>query len=545
MVVRTTGLNIITPALRAVDSRARFMVDSRFEVTCLGEENMTGSIQRRFLLAATCGAAAFIGALPHVFAASNDADARGMSAEHARVVEHWTPARRAAAIPRELRIDRATGQGVLRQADGSFAPYGRLVADGAGSMTPNAKPGGGGGGGDSTPPSISNMNPVNGATIGASYAFQATVSDASGLRAVKFYVRKGSGAAQSFSASTSGNNVWTVSLSGFTDGDWSWWVTATDKANLSSTSSTLAFTVATGGGGSGGGTDVVANDPWTFEGEVQSAAGRIYFEMPSNARRTRWAGYVCSGTVVEDGLTGRSIIITAAHCVYDDANKAFARKVLFIPDQDGTTGSGTDLNCGNDPYGCWTPAFGVVDVDWTTRSFPNNVEWDYAYYVVADSGAHQPPSGGGVPPTLDSAVATLPVSFVAPAVNLATDGKNAADYTYGLGYSYSDDPNFMYCAENMGTEGTANWWLPSCGLSGGSSGGPWLQGMGYTNNGAPTGTGVIMSVNSWGYTDRPGMAGPKLSGTSALCMLDEAKQTPLSGVVPTTDGDAGVKSACN
>ncbi|HIG40742.1 MAG: hypothetical protein ABGY96_23100 [bacterium] len=39
------------------------------------------------------------------------------------------------------------------------------------------------------------------------------------------------------------------------------------------------------------------------------------------------------------------------------------------------------------------------------------------------------------------------------------------------------DPNFMYCAEDMTTVETANWWLPSCELSGGSSGGPSVQPM--------------------------------------------------------------------
>jgi V8-like Glu-specific endopeptidase len=55
-----------------------------------------------------------------------------------------------------------------------------------------------------------------------------------------------------------------------------------------------------------------------------------------------------SGTVATDGIAGRSVILTAAHCVYDHANKAFARHVLFIPDQTDTTDAGTDLNCGND-----------------------------------------------------------------------------------------------------------------------------------------------------------------------------------------------------
>ena len=47
-------------------------------------------------------------------------------------------------------------------------------------------------------------------------------------------------------------------------------------------------------------------------------------------------------------------------------------------------------------------------------------------------------------------------------------------YTHALGYSYSDDPQFMYCAEPPASLDAANWWLGSCGLSGGASGGPWM-----------------------------------------------------------------------
>ena len=65
----------------------------------------------------------------------------------------------------------------------------------------------------------------------------------------------------------------------------------------------------TGGGGGGG--NVVPNAEYSAGGAIQNAAGRIYFEMPSNSRLTRWAGYVCSGTVVTDSTTGRSIVQTA------------------------------------------------------------------------------------------------------------------------------------------------------------------------------------------------------------------------------------------
>jgi len=455
-------------------------------------------------------------------------------ADHARIIEHWTPARRASAVPRDLVLD-ARGQAYLRRADGGLEPYGNRLAEASSpaAAAPNAKPGGGGGTGDTTPPSINGMNPGAGAEIGAAHTFEATVSDPSGIRSVSFKIQKGSGPVQSFSASSADGTHYSVSLQGFSDGGWSWYVVAKDKAGNTGTSPTVSFSVVTGGGGGGGSGDTVINAPWTGGGDVQTAVGRIYFEMPGNARRTRWLGYVCSGTAVSDGTdNGRSIILTAAHCVYDDANKAFARNVLFIPDQDGTTGSGTDRNCDNDPLGCWTPMFGVVDTNWTTRTFPDNIPWDYAYYVVSDSGAH---TGTGNYSALEAAVNELTISFAAPDHDDGTAGSDSADFTHALGYSYSDDPNFMYCAEDMTTEGDANWWLPSCELSGGSSGGSWVQPL-------SDGTGPIISVNSWGYTNSSGMAGPKLSGTSAECVFNAAKAESVP--TPVADGDAGIAKTC-
>jgi hypothetical protein len=454
------------------------------------------------------------------------------AAEHARVVDHWTPARRVAAIPRDFVLD-ARGQAYLRKADGTLSPYGRIVAESAAAAAPNAGPPGSG---DVAGPSVTNFDPGAGASIGASYAFKATVKDPSGIRSVSFKIQKSGSATQSFNASTSGGDLWSVSLSGFTDGSWQWWVVAKDKAGNTTTTSPVAFAVSLSGGGGGGGSgNVVVNQAWTTPGALQRAAGRIYFEMPANARRTKWNGYVCSGTVVSDGNTAnRSIILTAAHCVYDDANKAFARNVLFIPDQDGTTGAGTDRTCSNDPIGCWTTWFGVVDAEYTTRTFPDNSQWDYAHYVVKDTGAHT--AGlNSASDTLDLATTPLSISYSAPAVDLAG---SAADYTHALGYSYSDDPNFMYCAEDMTTEGAVNWWLPSCGISGGSSGGPWVQNM--TN-----GTGPIVSVNSWGYTSSPGMAGPKLNTSApstASCVMAAAKTGSVAANAAA--GDAGIKASC-
>ena len=40
--------------------------------------------------------------------------------------------------------------------------------------------------------------------------------------------------------------------------------------------------------------------------------------------------------------------------------------------------------------------------------------------------------------------------------------ESSNDFTHALGYSYSEDPNFMYCAEDMTEVSIVNWWLASC-----------------------------------------------------------------------------------
>lgn len=468
-----------------------------------------------------------------------------MDSNKARVVEHWTNERRANAIPRDLVID-ARGLGYLRRPDGSLEPYGHQISAEAAVKSPKpfAKPTGGQNN-ETTPPLIANMDPggPDPAIIGASYTFSATVTDDSGVKSVSFTIRYPDGVTtQTFSATAGANDTWSVALQGFTYGNWSWWVVAKDtakKGGNTATSDVVNFLVDTGGGGGSTGTDTVSNAEWTVGDAVQKAAGRIYFEMPKNARwKGPWGGFVCSGTVVADGTSERSVILTAAHCVYDDLNKAYARNVLFIPDQAGTNGSGTDLNCSNDPIGCWVPSFGVVDVKWTTATFPDNIPWDYAYYVVDDTGAHFAGFTASAE-SLDAAAGALAISFATPYINDGDPGAHSVDFTHALGYSYSEDPNFMYCAEDMTTEGTDNWWLPSCGLSGGSSGGPWVQPMDLD-----AGSGPVISLNSWGYTNSPGMAGPMFAGTSTECVFTMAK-TLVWSAVSDVDGKAGSAADCS
>jgi hypothetical protein len=469
-------------------------------------------------------------------------DLPAAAAERARIAAYWTASRRAAAEPRDLVID-ANGHGFLRGRDGHLTPYSQTVStDGPETR---GKPSGSG---DTMPPSIGAMSPADGDTVGASVAFSATITDASGIKSVSFVVVYPNGQTQGFSPSRVGSSdTWTTTINGFSNGSWGWRVVAKDRASRggnTATSATVEFTVDTDGGGNNGGNngsdDSVGNAEWTGGGLVQASMGRIYFEMPTDRKRRRpWNGYVCSGTVIDDAAGGRSVILTAAHCVYDDANKAFARNMLFIPNQDATTGSGTDGNCSNDPIGCWVPSFGVVDDNWTRRRFPDNVAWDYGYYVVNDSGAHV----GAIAPAeaLDSAVASgyagnMSQHFAAVLVDDGDPGVRSADFTHGLGYSLSDDPNFMYCADDMTVESDVNWWLPVCGLSGGSSGGAWIQPIGGGN-------GPIISVNSWGYTGSPGMAGPRFDNSSVDCIFVIATTESFLSV-SMANGEAGVKVVC-
>ena len=285
-----------------------------------------------------------------------------------------------------------------------------------------------------------------------------------------------------------------------------------------------------GGGGGGGGTttNVIKNAEWTADNAIQRAAGRLLFAMDGGL-------YVCSGTVVAEPKSDRSIILTAAHCVYDDVAKAFATNVKFIPDQAHTSSGKTDTDCTNDPLGCWVPTFGVVDVEWANKTFPKNIAWDYAFYVVNNAGAH---IGGTLPDELDAAVnAPFYADFELPPRFNVTGSR--VDYTFALGYSYRFDPKFMYCAEDMTVNGSVNWWLPSCGLSGGSSGGPWVQVQDGSTSWSGDINGKIYSVNSWGYQGKSGMAGPKLSGNSATCVFDTATSQVFDNVGSPGGGGKG------
>jgi len=268
----------------------------------------------------------------------------------------------------------------------------------------------------------------------------------------------------------------------------------------------------------------VIDSNWPHSGLIQSSVGRIMFEFNGSAP------FVCSGTVVMDGSNGtsrnskngRSIIQTAAHCAYNDVLKMFATKAIFIPDQSSTRGSKSDFNCNNDRLGCWHLSFAVVEKGWAESSFPDNVQYDYAYYVaIDDDSTHSGGFESGLTGNLEQDTTPMVIDF---------DRSATEEFLVALGYSADRDPAFRYCSMDVssinGVPWYANLWMDNCGMTGGASGGPWIIDM------TEGGSGTVVSNNSWGFTDRPGMAGPNLrtaSGSKAECLFDKARNAQDPG----------------
>jgi hypothetical protein len=152
------------------------------------------------------------------------------------------------------------------------------------------------------------------------------------------------------------------------------------------------------------------------------------------------------------------------------------------------------------------------------------VQYDYAYYVVMDDKSnHSGGYGSGVSGTLDKDVVPMDLDF---------DVRPQNEFTVALGYSADRDPSFRYCTDDMSTIMGVPWyvnlWLDRCGMTGGASGGSWLIDMNQR------GEGTVVSVNSWGFTDKPGMAGPDFrtsSGSFAECLFEKARSARDPGSV--------------
>jgi trypsin-like peptidase len=212
--------------------------------------------------------------------------------------------------------------------------------------------------------------------------------------------------------------------------------------------------------------DATSPQPWTSGGLISSTAGKVFF---SNSSGT----YACSGDAVNSG--NKSIVATAGHCVVDADTGEVYQNWVFIPGYDH----------GNRPHGTFTAS---------------SLHW-------------MPERIGDSDPTWDAAFATMsPLDGVDLVDAVGGEGigfdQTPGQYVYSFGYGGSDaegnGEQLNWCAGTeifeSGHPGGGIWGI-DCVQTGGSSGGPFLQGF-DTSTGTGTQIGNI-SVSSGDYEWHP------------------------------------------
>ena len=245
-------------------------------------------------------------------------------------------------------------------------------------------------------------------------------------------------------------------------------------------------------GGGGGGTGNTTGASWpNGTGKVYKVTGKILFTMAGGQ-------YVCSGTALANSRSGTDgVVITAGHCAYDQDNNTFATNWLFVPQYD----SNPTFTCASTAWGCWTAKALVVHKGFSSAGGFNDqaVQYDWAFAVVGGGGKT---TGANVDldslGTFSHLATEMSLNTVASAFGYPAAGKyKGKDLTYCQGPTTRDS-----------AVGTNNYKL-ACNMTGGSSGGPWFSGFDSSGN-----SGVIRSLNSYGYSGQSNMYGPIFNGTT-------------------------------
>ncbi|MBD9732306.1 peptidase [Streptomyces sp. H28] len=221
-----------------------------------------------------------------------------------------------------------------------------------------------------------------------------------------------------------------------------------------------------------------AGGPWTGGGAVVRTSGRVFFTFQGRTAS-------CSGNAVTS--QNASTVITAGHCVKYQGS--WHTDWVFVPGYDN----------GNAPYGQWTASRTLTTPQWEASE---DINHDVGAAVVA-------PLNGR---TLTSVVGAQGLQF--------NGGYNKPMYAFGFpAASPYDGSKLIHCSGNSSKD-----FLFSqdhslgCNMTGGSSGGPWFTGFDEA-----TGTGLQVSVNSFGYTFLPNrMFGPYF-GDVARALYDRAQ----------------------
>ncbi|MEX2323261.1 MAG: hypothetical protein WEA29_05770 [Acidimicrobiia bacterium] len=182
-----------------------------------------------------------------------------------------------------------------------------------------------------------------------------------------------------------------------------------DDTTTTTTSTTTTTTTVPDGGDE---IVVVSGARWTQGGDIANASGKVLFALGSSY-------YVCSASVVTDGVAERSVIVTAAHCVYDEVNNQFAQHWVFIPNYDAAPAPLSTSNssyCDDTHLGCWSAAALFVHDGYASQSSFNSTATRY------DFGFAMALEGGHAMDYLDVVVTPLGIDFNAVATDNSVQG---------------------------------------------------------------------------------------------------------------------------
>jgi len=218
----------------------------------------------------------------------------------------------------------------------------------------------------------------------------------------------------------------------------------------------------------------------TRSAALPSACGKAYFVMNGQ-------NYLCSGSVVT--ADNHDTVVTAGHCVFDTGRQVFASKWAFVP----------LYSLGSRPHGTFVGRKLATKEGWTDdRDF--NYDVGIVLMEPNDKGQHIQDAAGGLGITLNAPKAARTNAFGYP-VNM-----NSGE-TMSTCAATSSAPTFI-----VGFTGVQL----QCGMTGGSSGGPWIQQ--YNTN---TNYGQQFSVVSFGISNRPGnVFGPYFTNANIGSLYD-------------------------
>ncbi|MCH0540184.1 peptidase [Streptomyces sp. MUM 203J] len=221
-----------------------------------------------------------------------------------------------------------------------------------------------------------------------------------------------------------------------------------------------------------------AGGGWTSGGAVVKTSGRVFFTFDGRTAS-------CSANAVTS--QNQSTVITAGHCVKYQGS--WHTDWIFVP----------AYADGDAPHGQWAATKTLTTPRWEASE---DINHDIGAAVVAPLGGRK----------LTEVTGGQGLQF--------NGGYNKAMYAFGFPAADPyDGSKLVYCSGNSSKD-----FLLSqdhglgCDMTGGSSGGPWFTGFSEA-----AGTGLQVSVNSFGYVFLPNrMFGPYF-GNEAQALYDRAQ----------------------